>query len=710
MIRSVAPVLMALCIAVAAWPAAAQEDEPPPVLVADDVVVTSDRVLIATGNVEVFQGAVRVTARQIIYDPETDGLAFEGPITLRDGADVLILADEAELSPDLRDGLLRSARMVLNQQVQLSAVQINRVGGRYSQLYKSAVTSCHICTPGQAPLWQIRARRIVHDQLERQLYFDDAQLLIRNVPIFYFPHLRLPDPTLERATGFLNPSIRSTSQLGNGVKIPYFIRIGDHRDLTLTPYLSPSTRTLEYRYRQAFRTGRITLNGAVSRDSLLNDTNRWYLFGSGRFDLGGDFKLSFNLRTTSDDAYLKQYDYSQADRLPSNLSFSRTRRDEFLQGRILSFTSLLADESDDTLPTLLLDARYERRHFPRAIPGEVRVSLTTHAHYRSSESLVPGEGRDVVRIHGDIMHLGAYAFASGLVAESQLGVAFDAFETEQDSTFAGRVTELVPQAAVTLRYPLSKTDADGAVHALEPVVQLGWVGNVQAPVANDESTRVEFDEGNLLSLSRFPEYDRREHGARMAYGLTWSRYDPRGWESALSFGQVWRETAIADFSESSGLAGVYSDVLLAGAIRSQQGLAVTGRALLDTGFDISKAELRGDWSTQELTLGGSYLWLMEDAAEDRDIDISELTLDGSYKVDPNWRVSGNWRYDLNDDRTTRTGIGIGYQTECVVVDFSVEHRFTSSTSVEPETSFGFTVNLRGFTTPSATESHSRTCS
>ena len=109
----------------------------------------------------------------------------------------------------------------------------------------------------------------------------DLSFLIRNVPVFYLPRLRLPDPTLDRATGFLTPSIRTTSQLGTGLKIPYFIKIGDHKDLTLTPYLSSRTRTLELRYRQAFARGRIEFNGAVTRDDERPDSTRGYVFGYG---------------------------------------------------------------------------------------------------------------------------------------------------------------------------------------------------------------------------------------------------------------------------------------------------------------------------------------------------------------------------------------------------------------------------------------------
>ena len=190
--------ILALCLLLP-LPATAQNlGERPAVLVADDLLITRDRVLIARGNVEAFQGDTRIRAKSISYDEQTDALTIEGPIVLTDGAGSVILADAAELDSSLQNGLLTGARMVMNQQVQLAAVQIDRVDGRYSQLYKTAVTSCKICEDGEVPLWQIRARRVIHDEVGQQLYFDDATFHIKNVPVFHLPRLR-------RVSDALNP-------------------------------------------------------------------------------------------------------------------------------------------------------------------------------------------------------------------------------------------------------------------------------------------------------------------------------------------------------------------------------------------------------------------------------------------------------------------------------------------------------------------------
>ncbi len=708
-----------LILALLTLPVLAYAQEPPPspaILVADQVFITRDRTLVAQGNVEAFQGTTRIRAKSIRYNQQDGSLIIEGPIVLSEGDETIILADAAQLDQGLQNGLLTGARLILNQQLQLAAVQIDRVDGRYNQLYKTAVTSCKICEDGQAPLWQIRAKRVVHDQLEQQLYFDEATFRIKNVPIFYLPRLRLPDPTLDRATGFLTPSIRTTSQLGTGIKIPYFIKLGETRDLTVTPYLSSATRTLELRYRQAFRTGRIEFEGAISRDDQRPGETRGYLFGKGDFDLAQDFKLNFEIETTGDRAYLTEYGYSNKDRLTSELTISRARRDEYIRGSLFNYETLRDGEDNDTLPTLVLDSEYELRTFPTMVGGELRWGLQAHSHRRNSDLDIDGpdadtvvDGRDVTRVNGQVEWLRRMTLRGGLVADFRAGASFSFFDITQDSTFKQNHSDLAPHAALTLRYPMVRRGGNGVVQTLEPLVQIGWTGGNRLAIPNDESTRVEFDEGNLLALSRFPRADRRERDAVAAIGVNWSRLDATGWDAHVTFGQVLRENADPAFTNTSGLAGTSSDYLIAAQIKTQNGVALTGRSLFDDNFKFAKAEIRGDWDFTRGNLGGSYVWLAQDAAEDRTQDISEITFDGSYDINRQWTASADYRFDIVDDRSATAGVGLSYNNECVTVDLSVNRRYSSSTSVEPSTNIGFNIGLKGFAASNGTERYVRSC-
>ncbi|MEM6375900.1 MAG: LPS assembly protein LptD, partial [Pseudomonadota bacterium] len=652
-------------------------------------------------------------------------LLITGPIRLTEAdGSLVVLADSAELDRAMANGLMRGARLVFDDQVQLAALEIARSDGRYNTLSRAAVTSCRICNSDDPPLWQIRARRVIHDQQEQQIYFEDAQLRVLGTPVLYLPRLRLPDPTRERATGFLVPTLRNSSLLGFGIEVPFFIAIGDDKDLTLTPYLATETRTLQARYRQAFRTGRLSFEGAVSNDNLGADNPRAYLFGEGAFVLPRGFTLSFNLEAASDKTYLLDYDFSDKDRLESGIAIERARRNEYILGALSVFQSLRDDESNATLPAFVVNGEYERR-FPLRFNsgGEVRLNLLTHGHTRTSDLIVDGpdldrfaDGRDVARITLGADYLQSWTLTPGILAQIRLGMAIDHFVINQaGATSESSATELAPLASLQLRWPLLKTSAAGSRHVIEPVAQITWIGGSNPNIPNDSSTRVEFDEGNLFATSRFPAPDRRERGLSAAYGLTWSRYGTDGYQTAFAVGQVVREERLDDpfggpaYTDSSGLRDRYSDLLLAGQIRSDNGLIMTARGLFDDGFATTKAEARASWQTADAQLAATYIWLRRDPEEIRNNNISEWAIDASYRISRHWTAQADWRYDVVGDDNIQAGFGLTYRNECVDITLAAARRFTSSTVLEPSTDIRFTVGLRGFTTRTQDKSYTRTC-
>ena len=258
---------------------------------------------------------------------------------------------------------------------------------------------------------------------------------------------------------------------------------------------------------------------------------------------------------------------------------------------------------------------------------------------------------------------------NGIRATVGTELAFDAIQVSQDATSVAESFVTTPGARMELRWPHMRHAASGATHVLEPVAMIGWTGGSNPAIANDQSTRVEFDEGNLLSLMRFPAPDRREHGPQAAVGVNWTRFDPKGWHTALSLGQVWRASSEPDFTQTSGLSGTLSDVLVAGQVKFPLGLALSARGLFGLGPQVHKAEARASWAGNRLDLDATYVWLGADAAENRTSTISEWNFDASYRLGRHWTAMTDWRYDISQDRTQYAGIGLEYRNECVKFDF-----------------------------------------
>ncbi|MEM7723042.1 MAG: LPS assembly protein LptD [Pseudomonadota bacterium] len=696
-----------------AAPGAAQTtpDGPPATLIADGIRFDqNENTVTAEGNVEVFYEGSRLRARSVAYDGDTDRIIVGGPLTLiqQDGQSI-IFAEFADLSTDMQDGVLRGARLVLNRQLQIAANEMERVEGRYNQAYQVIASSCEICDESQTPIWEIRARRVIHDENAQMLFFENATLRAFGIPIAYVPRLRVPDPTLDRATGFLTPSYLLNGELGFQVQVPYFIRIGDHRDLTITPWIGTNeTRTVQLRYRQAFQTGDIQLEGAISDDELTEDDVRGFVFLNGTFDLPRDYVLDFVVEAVSDRGYFTTYGFPDRDLLESFVRISRTQRDQFVELRASNFASLQDGDINDELPTQFVDGNLVYRFAPDVVGGIATASLRASGFARVSDFDGP-TGQDVARLTGSLNWRRDTILPGGVLAAFEGTVFGDVYDTRQGAELTGTETRIAPFASAELRYPLARTTEAGVTHLIEPVAQFVWSDSFGGDVPIEDSTIVEFDEANLISLNRFPGQDQREIGSRVNLAVGYTRTDPLGWTLGVTAGVVFRQSDPDQFTEGSGLSGDQSDFLLATHLTGLDNWKVINRAIFDDDLSFTSNEFALEWFGEALGVITKFTFLEADVFEDRPIDTAEWAFDANYAFTEEWAAGVNWRYDFVEDDATRAGLAINYATECIDVGFSVSRRFTTSTTVNPTTEFGLTLALNGLGTSRQGRSHDRSC-
>jgi LPS-assembly protein len=493
----------------------------------------------------------------------------------------------------------------------------------------------------------------------------------------------------------LVPDLTQSNLLGFGIRVPYFIPLGPSADITVSPFITTNSRTLELRYRQAFRNGQIEANGAVTRDTLTNDPLRGYLMLEGQFALQRDFRLTFDAELVSDERYLSDYGYSGRDRLDSEIAVTRVRRDERINTTAVAYRTLRASELPfaDRQPALQGLALWERRFFPAALGGEARLAFSAQGYRRESREDVLG--RDLIRLGTTARWRGERVLSGGLVAGAEGLLAADIYRIGDDSTLDEILVQGTPTASIDLRWPLVRHGAGGS-DTLTPMAQLIWTDRFGTRIPNEDSTLPELDEGNLFALSRFPGEDVRERGVRLNLGVTWTHLSDADWQSTLTIGRILRDEDLGQFGGVSGLAGLASDWLVGGQLRLGDRIALTGRTLFDDDFDVSRAEGRIDWTDRRLRAGASYVWAAADMAAARPQAASELRLDSALRMAPQWTLENDLRYDFETERATDARVGLVFRNECLAANLSLSRRFTSSTSVRPDTDIGLRVSLLGF--------------
>jgi LPS-assembly protein len=221
---------------------------------------TNNRIL-AIGSVQIYYQGSTLEADRVVYEQTTKRMRAEGNARLTEADGKVIIGEIIDLTDQFRDGFVDSLQIETVDKTRFAAPRAERHGGRYTVFQSGVYTACEPCKddPRKPPRWQVRATRIIHDDTEKMIYFEGARLEAFGFPLFYWPYLSTPDPTVKRKSGLLVPKFGFSSVMGAMFAQPYFWALAPNYDLTVTPTLSSKQGLLmqaEWRHR--------LLNGSYS--------------------------------------------------------------------------------------------------------------------------------------------------------------------------------------------------------------------------------------------------------------------------------------------------------------------------------------------------------------------------------------------------------------------------------------------------------------
>ncbi len=219
----------------------------------------------AVGNVQIYYGGATIEADQVIYDQKTKRLRAQGNVRLTEPDGKITYGQTIDLADNFRDGFVDSLRLETPDDTRFAAARADRAKGNYTVLQNGVYTACEPCKddPKKPPLWQVQAARIIHDEGEKMLYFEDARVEFFGVPLAYVPFMSTPDPTVKRKSGFLFPSLSETSQYGFGIEPKYFWALAPNYDLTFGALLTTKQGALlEAQWRHRLLDGSYSIRAA----------------------------------------------------------------------------------------------------------------------------------------------------------------------------------------------------------------------------------------------------------------------------------------------------------------------------------------------------------------------------------------------------------------------------------------------------------------
>jgi LPS-assembly protein len=196
---------------------------------ADTIIRGADGHASANGHVTATQGKRRMQSDDAEYEAANDSVRVKGKLDYEDPL-IHLTGSDGQYS-QLGGASFKDAQFeLLQREAHGSAQLVDLTPGGILRLQEVTFSTC----PVSDETWQIRAASLTLDSGEHQGVARDATVAFKDVPILYLPWLSFPLDD-ERKSGFLFPSIGTSSRGGFELSTPWYWNIAPQEDLLLTP-------------------------------------------------------------------------------------------------------------------------------------------------------------------------------------------------------------------------------------------------------------------------------------------------------------------------------------------------------------------------------------------------------------------------------------------------------------------------------------------
>jgi LPS-assembly protein len=562
----------------------------------------------AVGNVQLFYNGTSVEADKVIYDQKTKRLHAEGNIRMTDVDGKITYADILDLSDDYRDGFVDSLHVDTADATRMAATRADRSSGNYTVFENGVYTACAPCKddPKKPPLWQVKAVRLIHDQIDKMLYFENAQLEFFGVPLAYIPYFSAPDPTVKRKSGFLTPNPSSNTTYGFGIEVPYYWAIAPDYDATFNPrFMSQQGVLMQAEFRQrlmdgsyqiraygidqldpgafAGQTGDRDFRGGVETkgEFALNDKWVWGWEGVALTDfmLLSDYRLSVYKDAFNSFLILPTEATSQIYLTGvGNRSYFDARTIYYLSlsgsqsqvpvvwpvvdySNVVNHSVLGGEFSYKTNFTNLTrsDAVFDPITAAAAANGSCVANTADSAQSITKQNcLLRGMPGTYTRLTGEVDWRRSFTDSAGEIWTPFASLRADAINADISnqpgvSSFLPvgdtQALRVMPTVGLEYRYPFINVQPWGST-TIEPIAQVIIRPNESyaGKLPNEDSQSMTFDTSNLFSVDKFSGYDRVEGGGRANAGVQATTQFDRGGSITAVFGQSYQLFGLNSFA------------------------------------------------------------------------------------------------------------------------------------------------------------------
>lgn len=709
-----------LCLPLPAY--AATEEKVPALLEADHFDYDQEKqVFIATGNVELEQDGQIVNSDQMTYDQKNDVVTAVGNVVFTDKTGQVYFANKVRLEQKFKQGMVEQIGLMFPDGSRFAARTGQQQGEDTIILRDGIYSPCNLCIndPRKEPQWQLRAGKIVHDKKDQDVYYHNVKLDAYGVPVGYLPYFSHPDPNVKSRSGFLMPGFSSDSKNGFMLRNYYYQNISPYEDATLEVSPTQNSGTVYgLDYRKNMHNAKLSFNGSINKSDvraggsensrvLQEDKTRGHIFANGSLALNPYWTTGFDIRRTSDDFYLRDFNYLQADVLYSSTYITRIKdRDYFdLNG---TFFQDLRPNIDQEQPDVLPWARYNLMGDPNEmLGGRWNVNNEFVTLFRNGDQSTSRFTTVPTWERRDVLPLGLQSAVTTKLRTDGYWVRQNSpYEaTRQDPNLDRTVGRFVPSIHNVVSYPLIRP-SNTVTTLVEPKVALTVAPNSTSNdrIPNEDSRDVQMDISNLFDDNRFPGTDQIENGSHMAYGVKMGGYHNNGNSGFLTLGQSYRLNNNSPFPSGSGLEEERSDYVGQLEFTFYEKFYMDYRFQVNEhNFDNRRHELQAYYLGDTLEARSHYVFTQLVAGTGLPSDREQLGFSVAKALTPKWSAAVDTITDLTGDGgLLKAGFALQYKNECLRLAVGAERDLTDNLTGGSDNRVLFSLGLRnlgGYDTP-----------
>ena len=502
------------------------------IIYADKIETDKYQNVIAKGNVKIINVDEILTTNELYIDEQKSKIYLNDDFSYKDKKGNYYFGSKGEFTKDFYEGEIYNFSYYGKDNLRLVGKKSKKIGN-IDIIEKGVVTPCRTLKLFGCPLWQIKAKKLIHDKDDLLVYQKHSRTEIMNFPVFYTPYSVTPSPLRKiRRSGFLYPTFQPfNSSHGGSAKIPYYFNISRDKELLLTPtiYYLNNTQNIKYDYGQRISGGKVKAQATTSTDFKEQDKFDWltdaYLNLTVNQKINRNFESGLNLNFQTSGTYLRSYDPQNKINLLSSLSsktyvdgYSVFETGDLLTIETYNFQAVKTDINRKKIPIVSPVVNYNSS--TKWLNNNINFQNKFLFYHIFRDKNTPDHAYRQTRLNYDA-HISYQKFIDNSRLKFESILQTDAYSTYKKQIGNEFISEehyrIFPMTGVFIDKPYSNNK--GTIYTPQFFLAINGSNNNTNEISNEITTDNEFNLSRFFSVNRYTGNDKFDNGQRIGYGL-----------------------------------------------------------------------------------------------------------------------------------------------------------------------------------------------